>query len=274
MKEFLEHPAVQAGVAPFVVGLVVALLLGRARLGGLAAVAGFATAVGLVAGFTFSPLTATRKIVLLTLAAPIVGIVLDLAWKDARSRAWVLAALAAIAALWVFWPVLAQKPMSTALLLGATAVIVTAWLVGYSDAALATRPVECGAAALLLGLGAGVLCIFGASASLGVYAIALGAGAGGYLLVMMIMNRMLHAGATLALGAALAAGLLVSATMILAQLQWYAVAIFALTPLFARIPLGARAPIWARAVIHSVLALIPVVVAIAVAYYGSRGPSS
>ena len=50
-QDLLNHPAVQAGAAPFIVALVVALVLHRVRLGGLAAVAGFATAVGLIAGF-------------------------------------------------------------------------------------------------------------------------------------------------------------------------------------------------------------------------------
>ena len=37
MQEILNHPAVQGGVAPFVVGLVATLLFAPARLAGLAA---------------------------------------------------------------------------------------------------------------------------------------------------------------------------------------------------------------------------------------------
>ena len=43
MSQLLEHPAVQGGVAPFVVALVVALALGRTRFAWLAIVAGWAT---------------------------------------------------------------------------------------------------------------------------------------------------------------------------------------------------------------------------------------
>ena len=69
MRELLNHPAVQGGLAPFVVALIVAELLQRMRLSGLAIIAGFAATVYLVSGFAFDPLTASRKIVLLTLAA-------------------------------------------------------------------------------------------------------------------------------------------------------------------------------------------------------------
>ena len=45
MQALLNHPAVQAGLAPFVVALIVAELLLRMRLSGLAIIAGFAVTV-------------------------------------------------------------------------------------------------------------------------------------------------------------------------------------------------------------------------------------
>ena len=74
MQEMLANPAVQGGLAPFIAALTVAALLAPFRLGGLAVVAAFATAVYFIAGFTFEPLTATRKIILLGFAAPLAGI--------------------------------------------------------------------------------------------------------------------------------------------------------------------------------------------------------
>lgn len=273
MQELLENPIVQGGAAPFVAGLVVALVLARARLGGLAVLAGFATAVALVSGFTFSPLTATRKIILCTLLAPVVGLAVDFAFKPNRVGAIVLALAAAAAALWAFWPVLAQKEMREAVVIGGTACVVLAFLVGYGLAVLADRPVESASAALMLGVGAGVLAILGASASFGLYGIAVGAGAGGLLLVMMLAGKAYPAGATLVLAAAVASGLLVSGTMVLAQLQWYAVLTLALTPVAAGLPGPARARVWLRAIVHSFYALVPAAAACALAYFGSRGPA-
>src|SRR5437867_3530397 len=123
MQEMLANPAVQGVLAPFIAALIVAALLAPLRLGGLAVVAAFATAVYFIAGFTFAPLTATRKIVLLGLAAPLAGIVIDFAFRPTRLEAWVLALGGAAAAAWIFWPVLAQKDPERALLLGGTAVL-------------------------------------------------------------------------------------------------------------------------------------------------------
>ncbi len=94
MEEFLGNPAVQGGVAPFVVGLIVVAILGRAKLGGLAVVAAFAVCVHLASGLTFTPLTALRKVVLLGLIAPVVGIAIDFVLEggpnpDGRRRACV-----------------------------------------------------------------------------------------------------------------------------------------------------------------------------------------
>ena len=40
MQELLNHPAVQSGLAPFVAGLVVAVIFKRINLSGLALIAG------------------------------------------------------------------------------------------------------------------------------------------------------------------------------------------------------------------------------------------
>ncbi len=271
MPQLLQHPAIQAGAAPLVVALIVMLALGRTRFGGLAIAAAFATAVALASGFAFTPLTATRKIVLLTLGASALGVVLDLVLSPGRMRAMLVALAAAAATLWVFWPVLANKPLAEAALLGATAVLLTAWLAGYVDAALAPRPVECGAAVLQLGLGAGALAILGGSALFAQYGIALGAGAGAYLLPTLFANQARAAGATLGLAGAAGAGWVASGALILAQLQWYAAALLALVPLAARIPIATRAPVAVRTVIHALLAAIPAIAAAAAAYYGARG---
>src|SRR5260370_9077416 len=87
MQEMLANPAVQGGLAPFAAALIVAALLSPFRLGGLAVVAAFATAVYFVAGFTFSPLTATRKIILLGFAAPVAALGLDFPFRPTRFRA-------------------------------------------------------------------------------------------------------------------------------------------------------------------------------------------
>jgi len=251
MDELLSNPAVQAGVAPFVAGLVVALVLQPLRLGGLAAAAAFLVAMQLVSGIQFSPLTATRKIVLLAMAAPLVGVLVDFAFKPTRLGAALLAVAAGAGALWVVGPVLQQRAAAEAWMLGTSAVVATTFLVGYSQAALADDAVRAGAAGLALGVGTGVAAILSASVAYGSYGIALGAGAGAFLLPQMVMGRKSVAGATFTLPAMLIGGLIAAGAMVLAKMPWYVLLVFAAVPLAVRLPAPERAPVWLQAVLFS-----------------------
>jgi hypothetical protein len=266
MQEFLSNPAVQGGVAPFVVAVIVVAILAKAKLAGLAVAVGFAIAVALVSGIGFTPLTATRKVVLLGLLAPLVGIVVDFALKRSRTLTAAIALVCGALTVWVFWSVLEQKAVGDALLLGGIAAVFVAWFVA-SMLRLAGQPVRAGAAALMLGLGAGISAILGASALLGLYGIAVGAGAGAFLLVQMLTGRKIVAGATLTLSASLAAGLVAAAALVLAQLPWYALIVLGLIPLAASLPVSDRLPIWAQAVIVSAYGFAVAVIAFVLTWW-------
>jgi hypothetical protein len=126
--------------------------------------------------------------------------------------------------------------------------------------------VRAGAAALGLGIGAGVAAILGASATYGLYGIAIGAGAGAFLLVQMITNRKTGAGATLTLPAAVGSALLGAGAVLLAKLAWYALVPLVLVPLAARLPVPERAPVWLQAVVASAYALAAAAAAWALAW--------
>lgn len=266
MGEFFRDSVVQAGIAPFVVAPVVVLLLQPLRLGGLAVVAAFATAVYFVAGFAFTPLTATRKIILLGLLSPVIGVLADFAFKPTRIGAVALALAGAAAALWVFWPVVAQKGAAEAWLLGGTAAVAVAFMVGFGQMFLAEHAVRAGSAGLGAGLGVGIASILSASATYGLYGIAVGAGASGFLLVQMIRGKMIAAGATFTLPAMLIAGLVGAGAMVLAKLPWYALLVLALVPVGAHLPVPQKAPLWVQAVLLSTYTLLIGGVACALAW--------
>ncbi len=265
---YLHHPAVQFGVAPFIVGLVVALVLHRFQLGGLAMIAGMATAFFMVVGFSFTPLTTLRKIFLVALATPLIGFFIDVTFRGNRGGAAVTALVAAAAAVWVFYPVLRQVGMPNLLLPGAVMVISMIWLVYLFLTALGERSVPCTVAALAMALGVGALASVGAAPSFAHFGFALGAGVGAFLLVLIISGRNHAAGATLGLTAAVACGLLVNAAMITAHLHWHAVAVFALTPFMARLPGPSRSGIWLQTVIYGLYAALPVAAAYIIAKNG------
>lgn len=254
MDAWLNDPMVQASLAPFLAAFLVALLLFKLRLGGFAAAAGFYVTVYLAGGLSFTPLTATRKVLLLGLVAPALGVLADFAFKPRRSTWMVLGALLGAAAVWVFWSVLGQKPLAQAALAGGGIAIFTGWTVGWM-ASLQRDSVRAGAAGLALGLGAGVSAVMAASAVLGVYGMALGSACGAFLLLQMLLGRRIDAGLTFALTVGVLASLVAAAAMMLASLGWIELALLALVPLAARVPVPARWPIWAQAIAVSLCTL-------------------
>jgi hypothetical protein len=269
LQTFLAHPAVQAAIVPLVIGLVVAAVLLPLRLSGLAAVVGFLAAVFLVGNFSFATLTATRKLVLVAFAAPLLGVIADFAFKPTRVAGPVLGLIFGAAGLWVFWAVLAQQPLAHGLRLGAGVAALVLWSVAVAMP-LQGDPVRAGAAGVGLGVGAGVGAVLGASALIGQYGIALGAASGGFLLVVMLLGRRVRAGASLVLFVSVAASLLACAAVLLAQLPWTAVAALGLVPLAVRLPLPSRLHAGIEVVVAVFYALVPAAGCLALAWVASR----
>src|SRR5437867_10532361 len=119
MSELLQHPADQGAVAPLVVALAVALPLARTRFAWLAIIAAYATMIALTTGFSFSPLSAPRKILLLALLAPALGVTVDLLARHPRLTSVVTASAMGVASLWVFAPALRQHEAANAYLTAA-----------------------------------------------------------------------------------------------------------------------------------------------------------
>src|SRR5438105_4496327 len=156
--ELLNHPAVQGGVAPLAVALVIATLLARTHFAWLAIVGGYATMIALTTGFQFSPLTASRKILLLGLIVPVVGVAADLIPRPSRAIAAAFALAAGLASIWALASVLRQQegsaPYVAAAGIAVFGFVLTALVLGLRDDGLRT-----GAAGLGLGLATGVAAV-------------------------------------------------------------------------------------------------------------------
>jgi len=252
MRELLNHPAVQGGLAPFVVALIVAELLQRMRLSGLAIIAGFAATVYLVSGFAFDPLTASRKIVLLTLAASLFA--LPLMFFNPRWLRGLLAIAGGAAAVWVMQRILQQQAVSPMLLWGAGCAAYVGWLVFWMDG-LHESSMRAASAGVGLGMGTGLAALFGASALLGQYGLALGAAAGAYLLIQMLTNAPLPCGRSITLPLSLAAGLIACLAVLTAELPWYVLPVLATIPLAAKIPVPAKQALWIQSALLTIVTL-------------------
>lgn len=269
MNELLNNPAVQSSVAPFLAGLVVAGALFAVRLGGLAAAAGLFATVYLVGDFTLESLDSKRRLVLVAMAAPLLGAIADLAFKPTRASGLVLGLVFAAAGAWVFLNLLKQKTGADLALHGAGLAAFMVWNVA-ATVSLQGDGLRAGAAGLGLGLGAGVGAVLGASALLGQYGMGLGAGCGAFLLLAMILGPRVAPGVTLTLTASVAASLVAAGAMLTGQLPWYALAALALVPVLVRLPLPRAAP-WIQGIAAALYAAAAAAGAWVLAWLASRG---
>lgn len=252
MQEWLNHSAVQAGLAPFVAALIVAELFQRMRLSGLAIIAGFAATVYLAGHFSLEPRTATHRIVLLGLLST--GLALPLMLLKPRWLRPALGVAGGVAAVWAMTNILQQQEISHMLLWGAGCALYVGWLVFWMDG-LNDASARAGSAGLGLGIGSGAAALFGASVLPGQFGLALGAAAGAYLLIQMITNAPLSCGRIYTLPLSLIAGLTGCLAVLTAQLPWYALPALAVIPLAAKIPLPAKQALWMQALLLSVVTL-------------------
>lgn len=230
LQELLNHPAVQAGVAPFLAALITAELFQRIKLSGLAIIAGFAITIYLASDFTIEPLTAARKIVLLGLISAALGLLLSLIRLSWFS--WLLPVIGGAAAVWTVQRVLQQQDSQVILLWGAGCAAYVAVLVWGMDKLEHESP-RAASAATALGIGTGGAALVGASALLGQFGLALGAAAAAHLLIQMITNQTLPTGRAFTLPLALIAGLTGCVAVLSAQLPWYALGMLACIPIVA-----------------------------------------
>jgi len=231
LRELLNNPAIQAGLAPFLAALITAELFQRIKLSGLAVIAGFAVTVYLASDFTIEPLTAARKIVLFGLLSALLALLLVL--LQSRWFGWLLPVLGGAATIWTVQRILQQQAPQAALLGGAGCAAYVAFLVWGMDKLSDKEPLRAASAATALGIGTGGAALVGASALLGQFGLALGSAAAAHWLIQMISNKPLPTGRTFTLPLATIAGLTGCVAVLSAQLPWYALPILAAIPLAA-----------------------------------------
>lgn len=184
-----------------------------------------------------------------------------------------VALLAGLAAVWVVLRLLQQKETTDALLAGAASALYLAALV-ESTLRVGSDSVRGAANGLVLGLASGALALLGASALLAQVGIAVGAAAGATLLVQMIAGRCTPAGATLSLPASVVAGLVGLLAVFTGALPWYCLLPTLAIPWATRlVPVGSR-PVWLTAFLTAIVAFIPLLLALGLAWFTAGTPST
>ena len=271
MDILLNNPAVQAGVIPFFVALIIALALrpfGRFAVG-LAVIAGFFATVALAVGFTFPPKTSTHKIIVLALASVPVAALLHLRPIDWRKFVPIMIAAGAGAVLWVIWPVVTRREGLDFWLLALGAGVYGAWLTASLDS-LSAHSSRAIAASLTLGFGTGIAALLGASALLGQLGIALGAAIGAVAL-LHLFTQSEQAGRMLTFPMGVLTSVLGVAAMVYAKLPWFALPILGLIPLLAHIPLSSKLNPWMQFIVVGVMTLAGAAAAVFVTWLVAGG---
>ena len=274
MTDLLDNPAVQAAAIPFIVALVFAFALAGTRFLALAVVSGLAVVLALTVGFSFEPFTSVKKLIVAVFAFTAAGVALEAAGFGAR-RAIVsaLAGAAGLAGMWVVQRVVQQLDPAAAWTAGIGTFAFVAATTGSAVTASANSSLRGAVVGACLGWGSGVLALLGASALLAQLGLAIGTASAAVALVQMIRGREAPLGWTLVVPAVVAAatiGVLASAT---GELRWYCLLPLPFSPLAARLVPPLRRP-WQQAFAQGFAALVPVAVAVGLAWLSAASSSS
>jgi len=258
VEELAGYPWVQGAVVPLFAGLAAALVFYPIRLSGLAAACGFFTAVYLTGQLGFE-----KKLLLVSLAAPLLGALVDLAFRPTRTAGLVLGIVFGLAAFWSFLTIIGGMPPRRLVPYAVGVTVLVAATVAFSMLSY-DEPPRAGAAGVALGAASGVLALHGGAKVLGLWSFGLAAGAAGFLVIAMILPRRMVAGASLTLSVGVIGAALAAAVTLQRGLLWYHAALLALVPLAVRLPVPQRsaagqaivALAWALAVAGGVWALV------------------
>ncbi|MBL8664895.1 MAG: hypothetical protein JNM29_18835 [Candidatus Odyssella sp.] len=200
-QNLLGDPVGQTAVVPFAIGVAVALVLalaGGKRFAALGIGAAFFAAYYLIHGGVpaFPPAATAQKMFYVAAAGLLLGIALDAAGAARGGGHFFAFVVPAAALAWMRWPQIAAGPGGA--LIATLAALFFASIVVYWRQAASARGAETDEASsaalfpaiqlLVAGLGLGGIALLGISLSLGSLAMALAAGAGGYLLASFIAH--------------------------------------------------------------------------------------
>ncbi len=276
MEQILDRPEFQSAVIPFFAAMLVYAGLKKFTAGAWiwALFAAFLISSSLINGPTLSPLTGTRKIILLVLASLILAGLVPYLIRQIKLQRAVAPGLTILALLWVFGKVVARMDLIGIALFLAGGVGLVLWLAWIFDR-IANDDSRLHGAGFTLMLGTGLSATAAASALLGQLALSLAAASGGMLLAWVLQGKAVGSGrvsgSISTLPYVLSAALIGLAAVIFARLPWYALIPLAAIPLATSlVPVKPDAR-FLSALVNSLPGLI---IALAVSYWVWQAGSS
>lgn len=232
MIDLLIHPAIQAGVIPFLLTLALALLLMRMTPGfsDIAPLLAFLLALMVIFGASDASSPWIQKIVVVCILAILMGVLLDRVLIHPIYLGAILWLMGMAGGAWVLLPEFKEMNSSAALLIGVMLTFYPAWLTwGVSE--MRFRPIQAYSTLTLLGLGTGVGAVFGKSLLVGQLALAMGFASGAVVYLIIIANKDYPASFKITLPFGITIGLLGACALTYASFSPVSLVILALIPL-------------------------------------------
>jgi len=274
MNNLLANPAIQSGIIPFVVALIAAWGLRRAgwMWSGLGFALAYYISVYFAAGFQFTPLTSTRKILILGIIAIIFGLLLDSLKQKLQPISLIVFITGAIAVTWVAWPVVNRQEGGSFWIMFVSSLVYAGWITASTER-LRDNTDQGAMSALALGLGTGISAMLGASALLGQLGIAIGA-IGGAFLILQLLKQNIAIGSNFTLPVGLLNALLGVSAVIYASLPWYSLLPLALIPLMINLPTRSELSKFKKLSLLALYTLPLTVLAIIITWFASSSGES
>ncbi|MDC1288119.1 hypothetical protein N8198_09555, partial [Gammaproteobacteria bacterium] len=268
MEQLLSRPEIQSAVVPFIIALLCYLGLQKVTTTAWiwALFAAFLASAALINGLTLTPLTGTRKIILLVIASFLTATLLPRVMPNRNLQRRFTTIVCQIALLWVFWAVLTRMDSASMVLFlvgSISLVLVLEWLFVN----VAEHPAQLHGSGVSLLLGVGLSATAAASALLGQLALALAAASGGAFLGWVLCpsaggRQTIHP--ITVIPYVLAPALLGVAAVIFARLPWYALIPLASIPFAISLVPQKTESRFLRALLTSLPGLV---IAVGVAFY-------
>jgi hypothetical protein len=267
MQDLLANPAIQGGVAPFVLGLLVSLVFIKLKIGqGLAILSGLLVTTALTTGISFTPLNSTRKLVLISIIVAVVALLYALDHKG-RARATLMVPIGMVVAIgWILWPFISRQPLVDVWFPIVASAGFVAWVSAFFLSLRYYSINQVGLATAALGFGLGGTALLGASALLGQMAMSLGAAALAMAFIQIVFAKDNSAGLTLCIIAGSSLALIAPTAVIFAKVPWLSLLFLSFIPILAHLPIAESMGKWAKAFTRFLLYMTPSIAAIYLAW--------
>ncbi len=268
--ELLNHPAIEAGIVPFTLALLLGFILPNRYTWWstiVFAITYFFSAWLILDG-RFTPLSSSRKLVMLGAGAVILGFIMPKLISNSKALQRILIVIAIGATLWLIWPILSRGDVWDQVNLAIGCGIYALWLC-FAFFQLRDEDIATSVSASVLGFATGICALVGASSLLGELGIAIGASSAAVAL-FALSKRIDHSGGFY-FPITILCTLIAIASAVYAKVPWYVLIALGAIPLAAMLFEWRYKPGVIRIIKLGFFTLIPAAVAVVLTWQAA-GP--